>query len=346
MKRFTEKDAAYIMTQLLSAVAYCHDRMVIHRDIKPENILLEEKGSKFNIKIGDFGSSCFVDPNKRIHGCFGSAYYVAPEVIIGEYNEKCDIWSCGVIMYVLLTGKPPYHGNNEMVILQMVRDCPLQITQLPNLSDSSVDLLKSLLNINIKRKCSAKEALNHPWIKNYRSMSSPPHLAYSLVSLKEFNASTKLKDAVHVYLATHVMSHHDMKTLKDCFRALDTNADGILSKNELLEGYLKTMNASEANAAVNKILNEVDTNNSGNIDFSEFLSACMNYNKSLSMDNLKAAFRSFDKDGSGFITLDELRNVLAGCENEAWESVMKEVDENGDGVIDLKEFVDLMTRHL
>ena len=113
------------MFQLLSALAYCHDHKVIHRDLKPENILLETVDDIFHLKVADFGSSVLLDPDKYLKGCFGSPHYVAPEVIEGDYDEKCDVWSCGVILYVVLTGKAPYNSTNPNIILTLVRESPL-----------------------------------------------------------------------------------------------------------------------------------------------------------------------------------------------------------------------------
>ena len=163
MKKFTEFQAAEIIFQLLSAVAYCHDRSVIHRDLKPENILLEELDNSLSIKVADFGSSCFLDSKKKLSGCFGSAYYVAPEVLAGEYNEKCDIWSTGVIMFILLTGRPPYNGRDENMILGQVKNTPLQIQKKdwPNLSQDAVDFLQNLLVVSPKSRFSARKALEH-----------------------------------------------------------------------------------------------------------------------------------------------------------------------------------------
>jgi len=96
------------MAQLLSTVSYCHSQGVIHRDLKPENILLSNKDDSLSIKVADFGSSCLLDKKRKLSGCFGSSYYIAPEVLRNSYDEKCDEWSCGIIMYILLTGKSPY----------------------------------------------------------------------------------------------------------------------------------------------------------------------------------------------------------------------------------------------
>jgi len=112
--------AAFIMKQLLSAVNYCHSRGIVHRDLKVENILVkdvspstsdEEYGHKrINIKLIDFGISCRIKPKEKLHKFFGTPYYMAPEVIKRDYNEKCDLWSCGVILYVIMCGYPPFRA--------------------------------------------------------------------------------------------------------------------------------------------------------------------------------------------------------------------------------------------
>ncbi|OMJ87091.1 hypothetical protein SteCoe_11240 [Stentor coeruleus] len=351
LKKFNEQQAAQIMHQLLSAICYCHEKLVIHRDLKPENILLDDQNGDLTIKVADFGSSCFLDPLKMLNGCFGSAYYIAPEVLEDEYNEKCDIWSCGVIMFILLTGKPPYPGKDPKFILNLVKMCPLKITQskVPGVSLQAVDLLQKMLEVNPRMRISAKEAVNHPWISNYKTVVQDNDLSDALHSLEKFNGSAKLKDAVHVFIATQVASHEEIKFFRNTFKALDKNSDGKISKEELLEKYKENMEESQAIEVVEKIMKEVDTNLNGEIDYSEFLSACMNYSKYLSKENLETAFRMFDKDDSGGITVDEIRHVMGKktkLPEAVWEEVLKDADENGDGIIDMMEFVNLMTNRL
>lgn len=350
MKKFSESNAAKIMHQLLSAVAYCHGKSVIHRDLKPENILLDEQGSSLDIKVADFGNCAVIDTGKRLSGCFGSAYYLAPEVMLGEYNEKCDVWSCGVIMFILLTGKPPYPGNDEKQILEMIKHNPLQIGQenVRGISENAVDLLRNLLCVDIRQRSSAQDAVNHPWIKDYLQSQEHGNLLGTLENLKAFRSSVQLKEAVHVYLATQIVSKQDLKQLRENFQALDTNSDGKISRSELLAGYNKSMGMEEAEEEVTRIMRQVDSDLSGEIDYGEFVKACMNHNKYLSRDNLRAAFSVFDKDGSGFITTEELKMTLGDGElydEDMWQKLIKEVDANGDGVIDLKEFVNLMMNY-
>ena len=119
----SEQDAAYIIRQLLSAVTYCHSRGVVHRDLKPENILIDSitKTGKINIKIIDFGSALFIPPDAKITELLGTPYYIAPEVLKGNYNEKCDVWSIGIILFILLSGTPPFNGSNDDDIMNNVK---------------------------------------------------------------------------------------------------------------------------------------------------------------------------------------------------------------------------------
>ena len=125
VKYFSELVACNIMRQLLSAVAYCHENGVIHRDLKPENILIESSEEKnkdfFNIKVIDFGT-CEILKKKKLTEQIGTSFYIAPEVLKNGYNEKCDLWSCGVILYILLCGSPPFYGKNEKEIFRKILD--------------------------------------------------------------------------------------------------------------------------------------------------------------------------------------------------------------------------------
>lgn len=119
----SEEDTAFIMKQLLSAIAYCHSRSVVHRDLKPENIIIDSvtREGKINIKVIDFGAALFIPPNSKIAALSGTPYYIAPEVLNGNYDEKCDIWSIGVILFILLSGSVPFNGATDDEIMNKVR---------------------------------------------------------------------------------------------------------------------------------------------------------------------------------------------------------------------------------
>jgi calcium-dependent protein kinase len=119
---FSEQDAALVMNQLLSAVTYCHERHLVHRDLKPENILLDRSaGKNLSIKIIDFGTAKAFVPDSKMHQLLGTPFYIAPEVLMGDYNEKCDVWSCGVILYILLSGTPPFFGKTDKEVMRAVK---------------------------------------------------------------------------------------------------------------------------------------------------------------------------------------------------------------------------------
>ena len=119
---FNEKYSAYVMYQIFSAINYCHGMKIVHRDLKPENILIVErdKNGMPRIKIADFGTSRMFEKGAVQRKLVGSSYYIAPEVLKKHYDEKCDIWSCGVIMYILLSGRPPFAGDNDREIMDKV----------------------------------------------------------------------------------------------------------------------------------------------------------------------------------------------------------------------------------
>lgn len=118
---FGEKDAADVMQQVMTAINYLHKNKIVHRDLKPENLLLDSKSAEPVLKLVDFGTSTKFDPNVKMNQKLGTPYYIAPEVLSKNYNEKCDVWSCGVIMYILLCGYPPFNAHNDNEIMAKVQ---------------------------------------------------------------------------------------------------------------------------------------------------------------------------------------------------------------------------------
>lgn len=344
-KKLSEAAASKVMMQMLSCIAYCHSKRIVHRDLKPENILLEDDA--FNLKVGDFGSSAFLDMHNKTSGCFGSAYYLAPECLSGQYSDSCDIWSAGIILYIMLTGRPPYSGKTEREIIDNIKKTPFNINKvnLKGISPSAVDLLSQLLKTDPTQRAEAGLAVKHPWVQSWRSNSGDELANDALLNLRGFNASFKLKDAVYTYLATNVISKSEMQLLCEAFQSIDLNCDGKLSKDELVIQFRQFTTEEQALEEVESILREVDSDRNGEIDYSEFLRVCMNKDKAANKENLELAFRFFDKNGNGKITCEEIREVLGTGEvlsDDVWQAVISEVDDNGDGMLDLEEFLRLM----
>ncbi|KAG5549770.1 hypothetical protein RHGRI_014918 [Rhododendron griersonianum] len=164
--KFSEPDAASILQQLVSAVAYCHRVGVAHRDIKPDNVLFDSRYNK--VKLADFGSAEWFGGG-TMSGVVGTPYYVAPEVLSGrEYNEKVDVWSAGVILYIMLAGVPPFYGDTAVEIFEAVMRGNLRFPTriFRSVSPEAKDLLRKMICKDVSRRLSAEQVLRHPWIIN------------------------------------------------------------------------------------------------------------------------------------------------------------------------------------
>ena len=168
---------------------------VAHRDMKPENILIDSSGKDMVIKIIDFGTSQTFDPKEHMTQAFGTCYYVAPEVLNEIYSEKCDIWSIGVILYVLLCGEPPFNGPDDQAILDQVKLGYFSFSNeiWASRTKESKDLIKKMLCMNADKRISASESLQHPWITTCAKNKVDDESAKSALSnLTNFRAGQKL----------------------------------------------------------------------------------------------------------------------------------------------------------
>lgn len=346
-KILSESIAAYFFRQILSAVNYCHLRGIVHRDLKPENLLLVKKSADSLLKVIDFGTSTLISQQKMISGKFGTAFYIAPEVIEGEYNEKCDIWSCGVILFILLSGRPPFYGNSDSEIMMKVNkgNYSFKSSEWDSISTEAKIFITRMLEPNINQRLSASEALLDPWLLKSDQL---PNLSLSnsvTTNMQSFYTNSKLQQAALSFIVTQLVNKEEIQKLTQVFQSIDLNCDGKLSREELLAEYSKMKSIEEAEAAVNKIMQEVDINCSGYIDYSEFLMASLKRETLLSKENLETAFKAFDPDGSGSINISDLKQVLGQGVDSGdviWKGIINKVDKNNDGIIDLKEFTEMM----
>jgi len=337
------------MKQLLSAVSYCHEQNIVHRDIKPQNIMYESREKHSKIKLIDFATSQVYDPTKKMNAKIGTPYYIAPEVLRKSYNEKCDVWSCGVILYILLVGYPPFNGSSKEEILDKIRKGEYYMTGLKwdKVTLSAKDLVKNMLMFDPDKRFSAKQALAHDWIKEYGSqMVNIEETKNVLKELKHFGAQHKLQHAALTYIVSQLSTKSEKESLTNVFIALDKNGKGKLSKEDLVHGYKQIYgDLVEATPEVEKIMKTVDLNNSGFIDYTEFAVAAIDKKTVLSKERLEAAFKMFDKDGSGKISLAEIKEALKGNEEiqeSKWQEVIKEAKAGETGEVTLPEFTKMM----
>lgn len=347
---FNEDEAAWIMKQLLSAINYIHSSNIVHRDLKPENILLDTKKNNI-IKIIDWGTARFFEKNKKMNKVSGTPYYIAPEVLFEKYDEKCDIWSCGVIMYILLCGYPPFNGDTDNEILNKIKAGKFTFPdeEWDVVSDEAKELIKKMLTFNPSDRISASDSLNHSWLKEHNKKKVDINFSIKcLNNMKKFHAERKLQQAALTYIVNNLLTKEERNELLDLFQSFDKNGDGILTKEEIFEGYKSILGEVEASREVERIMHDVDLDKSGTIDYNEFVLATTNRQKVLNKERLEATFKTFDKDGSGSISADEIRSMLGSSltDKKALDAIIKEVDSNGDGEISLSEFKEMMVKYL
>jgi calcium-dependent protein kinase len=210
---FKEKYTAFVMYQIFSAVNYCHQMHIIHRDLKPENILIvgKEKDGLPIIKLCDFGTSRIFEKGTFQKKVVGSSYYIAPEVLKKHYNEKCDIWSCGVILYVLLSGTYPFNGKNDQEISKKILNGKFEFNSIlfKNISNEAKDLIKKCLIYDKNERISAIKALKHPFFTNEINLNDLYNENINckniLLSIKNFSFSkhSKLYEIVLSYLSAN-----------------------------------------------------------------------------------------------------------------------------------------------
>jgi calcium-dependent protein kinase len=351
---FSEREAAALMQQVFRAIFYMHQHRpkgVCHRDLKPENFLFatKEQISKNVLKLIDFGLSTFVEPGKNMKTMAGTPYYVAPEVLAGSYNERCDSWSAGVIMYTLLSGYPPFHGRNDKEVLAKVRrgsfDFPSK--EWRHISFDAKGLISELLKFRPQERCCAQRALNHNWIRHKAPGAKDMPLAQGFVSkLGKFRSQNRFKKAVLQIIAGQ-LNDDQIKELRETFTAMDVNGDGLLTLEELKTG-LSRAGLSALPSDLEKIMDGIDADGSGEIDYTEFLAATIDRRSYMREDVCWTAFNVFDLNHDGKISQEELRLVLQNEDVEAIlgvqeaEELMGHVDTNGDGNIDFDEFMAMM----
>jgi len=359
---FSERDAAIVIKQVLGAVYYMHLHQIAHRDLKPENFLLQDKGKALKdnvLKVIDFGIAKRF--NHKVQGAgkdvadmktmVGTAYYVSPEVLGGRYSEKCDVWSIGVILYILLSGSPPFGGDSDEEIMQAVRRGTISFN-LEEFKSASSEVKKLILKMctkDARSRPSAGEVLNSSWLqKQFHEDGPTPAGAGAVISrLKAFSSVNRFKKAALQVIA-HRLDEAQISKLRTTFTKLDKNGDGMLTLAEIKEACATTGLTDLAD--VKQLFEQLDIDGSGEIGYTEFLAGMIDQKNYLQEELCWEAFRTFDRDGSGKIELNELKDMLRehpenlgpGFGESDVESIFKEADKNQDGTISFTEFMAML----
>ena len=357
-----EQQLSVIFYQVFSGLKYLHENNILHRDLKPENILISKKEKDlldgeeyFWIQIIDFGTAKIFEDDKNENSIVGSAYYIAPEVLNKDYNEKCDTWSVGVILYMFLVGRPPFNGSNNEEIVNSVKTKEYDENNPKFLSRSPEvrDLIKNLLQKDATKRLSAKEALNHEWFKkfngrklfgNFQEKDIQPYID----NLFNYTFNSKIQQLVIAFLVHNLPHTESSHNILKMYRYFNKAGDCRLTKEELINGLNKYRKEEEVNEKVDNLIFLLDGDNNGYIEYEEFLRACIDKKEILNDEYLKYAFKFLDKQNKNKLSGRELNSAFLVGKNKLFEisinNVLNEVDEDGDGMINFEEFKKLMLK--
>ncbi|KAF2291950.1 hypothetical protein GH714_042292 [Hevea brasiliensis] len=332
---------------IVQIVHTCHSMGVIHRDLKPENFLLLSKDENAPLKATDFGLSVFYKPGEVFKDIVGSAYYIAPEVLKRKYGPEADIWSVGVMLYILLCGVPPFWAESEHGIFNAILRSHIDFTSdpWPSISPQAKDLVRKMLNSDPKQRLTAIQVLSHPWIKEDGEAPDTPLDNAVLSRLKQFKAMNNFKK-VALRVIAGCLSEEEIMGLKEMFKGMDTDNSGTITLEELKHG-LATQGTKLSEYEVKQLMEAADADGNGTIDYDEFITATMHLNRMDREEHLYTAFQHFDKDNSGYITTEELEQALRDFgmhDGRDIKEIISEVDADNDGRINYDEFVAMMRK--
>jgi len=337
LQKFSEGDAAEVTHQMLLAVNYIHSHGIVHRDIKLENFLYDKPNSN-HLKLIDFGFGKVWDPSTKMCAACGTLSYIAPEVLDGAYTNKCDMWGLGVVVFILLSGYMPFHGN-ERAQIKNIRAGKYFVKpeKWKNISEDGLRFVKSLLRVNADSRPSAQEALESPWIAN-RNVAAELKVDNSVVdALCQFSQASRFRHHCLKMMAWS-LTNEERAQVRQYFLAIDTDKNGTISLGELKKVIEDSYDI--ADEETNRIFYALDANKDEEIHYSDFLAAMVNTKFAMHDDLLLATFHRFDLDHSGFITAANMRDLLGESHNEQEISTLvSEADQLKDGRISYAEFV-------
>lgn len=336
----TEHDAAGILRSMLRVVAHCHDHFVIHRDLKPENFLISHKGPGAKLKAIDFGISRFCKENEFQTEIAGSMYYIAPEVLKRKYSFPADIWSCGVILYILLCGEPPFQGNTNMETFRAILDFEINFTfhPWPCVSDAAKNCITQMLTRDPEKRPTARQMLQHEFLREHGAALRDPLGNAVLNKMMKFAKCNKLKRLAFTLIVGQ-LPKEETEGLRRIFNQIDEDGNGSITVEELKHA-MERKGVEAEDCQFIDLVKSLDIDSNGEIDYDEFVAANIQLRKLDDDKNIRFAFDKLDTDNSEYLTRDEIVNALHHFElsDSEIDDIVLTVDANRDGKIDFYEF--------
>merc|ERR1719510_1793573 len=364
-KDFNEEKASLVLRQIVSSVHYLHTLGIAHCDLKPENFIFTSKDKNATLKLIDFGMAKIVDWRAYHRRMTGTPYYIAPEVLNGHYNESCDMWSIGVIMFIIIFGFPPFHDNtnnpnrhksDQVIYANVKKGFTPKVKggygpwfpQDQPVSMSCKDLIARLLRSDVAGRMTNEEAMSHPWITGAKvgnGALKAPLDADVRKSMKHFQRNCQLQSEILLVLKNcKYLSSHQEDSVKQTFKMMDLDGDGRISVDELYQALHK-VDPDLTRDDCHTIMLSVDANSNGVLEFDELLSSRINRKLISKEERLRKVFKCLDVDGSKTLTPAEIQGALMSIHPnislEQCKKLMQEADKNHDGVIDYEEWLSI-----
>eukprot|EP01053_Blabericola_migrator_P003422 Blabericola_migrator_1__3421@NODE_2005_length_3433_cov_163_896613_g299_i2_p1_GENE_NODE_2005_length_3433_cov_163_896613_g299_i2NODE_2005_length_3433_cov_163_896613_g299_i2_p1_ORF_typecomplete_len528_score70_57Pkinase/PF00069_25/2_4e65Pkinase_Tyr/PF07714_17/1_7e43Kinaselike/PF14531_6/1_7e14EFhand_7/PF13499_6/0_011EFhand_7/PF13499_6/2_3e08EFhand_11/PF08976_11/2_4EFhand_11/PF08976_11/2_7e05Pkinase_fungal/PF17667_1/3_1e08Kdo/PF06293_14/5_1e07Kdo/PF06293_14/5_3e03EFhand_8/PF13833_6/62EFhand_8/PF13833_ len=352
--------ARALVSQMLRAILYLHTQNIVHRDIKLEHWMIDGCWSPLHqgackdipfLKLIDFGLARTFTPDSRpMRATCGTLPYVAPEVLDGAYTTQCDMWSLGVVTYMLITGEPPFYGD-EVTIARDILECN-EILLPPRVADEVPaicnDFIQRCLRRNPRERLTAREAFDHPWILP-RPRLSPSQISQSAISKKRLfvdlpkamssAADYKLFRKLVLALMAFGVTSDEMKEARDLFIFLDQSGEGTIAIVDL-EAFLPRLDPTVSTQQAAIIAKGIDVFNRGSVHFNDFLCVLLGGFLPLDESLIRTTFWKFDRRRTGIISVENMREVLGTLYGDkTLKAFLKETDQSGDSIIDYQEFV-------
>jgi calcium-dependent protein kinase len=360
MGHVDEKLTSNIVRQVSSGLFYAHGRGIAHRDIKPENVVFCSKDIKdTTIKLIDWGlAMSFL--GKPMTSAVGSFTYAAPEVIMSQnvkaYTQACDLWSLGVLTYVMLSGKPPFWGSQHQHLRNaQAEKYPMSGAPWDRMKDEAKSFVKALLKANPSKRMTIEQVCAHPFLTKSVEGSAPVEQTQTVLkNLKSFgNASSFSKMCITA--VARQLGHTHLKDIHSVFRELDANGDGTLSMEEVSMG-LATMfgEGSPEYQEAKQLYEGMDLDGSHAIDYTEFCAAGLSQKETSSDSIIWGAFKAFDLDNSGFLELRDIQQILDHADvqdvfssdvcKQCAEEILDKFDRDKDKKISFDDWKQLMSK--
>ena len=339
---FDEKDMCEIIQQLLKALLFIHSQNIIHRDIKPENNLFANKRDYSTLKLIDFGLATY---QKKDTKSVGTPLYMAPEMIDGKSCLQSDIWSVGIIVYLMLTGRYAFEANECDNLYEKIKNDEIDMEPLEEseCSDEAKDFIVKCLKKNYSERMTTSQCLEHPWITKFCIKKNSNLLNNdTVVTLLDFANKSALQKEIYYFIAK-ISSENDINKLKQFFNQLDVDNSGTLTIEEIQKGF-RQIDIDITEEEVKQIWDGLDFHKDGQVNYSEFLAAMISSYNFQKEEKLWSVFNLF-KEGSknkNYITYDSLYNASKALNLNINEDEIKKCFEKYKEAINFETFKKLI----